>query len=378
MLERLGEDELASQIEGDGAGSLVEAWASADPDGRVAIAVWNGTLDASKAAGVRALGRSVTLSVEELRSGMTSFGITGVHARHSSTSSGPGSASAGPTGRTTPAGCVSAKPTPSRPSGSSAASVPTGAAWSWSSTCQCPPCRSSSSCRLASGATVSREPDRRPPITSELRNRAGLTIQLSENGLRLRDPPRQHPRQPGARKPRRGRPRQHLPSAAIARRDLVLPVARAGCPEPLSVIGCRRGLGRIGGRPRLHLHAAPRLATADLVLTIRIANTTSRRLSLDAVLAQDLGIAGEAAVRSNELYTTSTSITRSSRTRTSSSASARGRTCRRTARSLLMHGCLDRAVGYLTDGFQLYGLSYKATHVRPPSPTEIAEPERPA
>jgi xylan 1,4-beta-xylosidase len=45
LLERLGEHELASDIDGDGAGSLVEAWASGDPDGRVAIAVWNGTLD---------------------------------------------------------------------------------------------------------------------------------------------------------------------------------------------------------------------------------------------------------------------------------------------------------------------------------------------
>ena len=83
MLERLGEDELASQIEGDGAGSLVEAWASADPDGRVAIAVWNGTLDASKAAGVRALGRSVTLSVEGLRAGIYELRHHRVDARHS-------------------------------------------------------------------------------------------------------------------------------------------------------------------------------------------------------------------------------------------------------------------------------------------------------
>ena len=51
---------------GDGAGSLVEAWASRDPDGRVAIAVWNGTLEQSKAFGDVLLDRSVTLSVSGL------------------------------------------------------------------------------------------------------------------------------------------------------------------------------------------------------------------------------------------------------------------------------------------------------------------------
>ncbi len=83
MLERLGEHELASRIDGDGAGSLVEAWASGDPDGRVAIAVWNGTLDSSKWTGVRALGRSVTLRVEGLRAGTYELRHHRVDARHS-------------------------------------------------------------------------------------------------------------------------------------------------------------------------------------------------------------------------------------------------------------------------------------------------------
>jgi len=83
MLERLGEDELASELVGDGAGSLVEAWASGDPDGRVAIAVWNGTLNQSKGAGVRALDRSVTLRVEGLRRGTYQLRHHRVDARHS-------------------------------------------------------------------------------------------------------------------------------------------------------------------------------------------------------------------------------------------------------------------------------------------------------
>jgi xylan 1,4-beta-xylosidase len=82
MLERLGEDELASRIQGDGAGSLVEVWASSDPDGRVAIAVWNGTLDQSKAA-TRKLARVVTLKVRGLTHGTYELRHHRVDARHS-------------------------------------------------------------------------------------------------------------------------------------------------------------------------------------------------------------------------------------------------------------------------------------------------------
>ena len=48
------------------------------------------------------------------------------------------------------------------------------------------------------------------------------------------------------------------------------------------------------------LRLAPRQAT--WFWTLAVANPTGRRLRLDAVLAQDLGIADEAAVRTNELY----------------------------------------------------------------------------
>jgi xylan 1,4-beta-xylosidase len=64
ILERLGEQELACEIEGDGAGGLVEAWASRGADGRVAIALWNGTLDQSKANGDARLDRVVRLRID--------------------------------------------------------------------------------------------------------------------------------------------------------------------------------------------------------------------------------------------------------------------------------------------------------------------------
>jgi xylan 1,4-beta-xylosidase len=69
MLERLGDEELATETGGDGAGSLVEAWATRSSDGRVAIALWNGTLDQSKATGDPALDRSVNLVVDGLAAG---------------------------------------------------------------------------------------------------------------------------------------------------------------------------------------------------------------------------------------------------------------------------------------------------------------------
>ncbi|RKN36373.1 GH39 family glycosyl hydrolase [Micromonospora musae] len=46
MLEQLGAAELPARITGDGADTLVRAWPSIDPEtGRVAVVVWNGTLD---------------------------------------------------------------------------------------------------------------------------------------------------------------------------------------------------------------------------------------------------------------------------------------------------------------------------------------------
>ena len=55
LLEQLGRDEVAATVTGDGADSLVEVWASRDDD-RVAIALWNGTLDQSKVDGSDAAG----------------------------------------------------------------------------------------------------------------------------------------------------------------------------------------------------------------------------------------------------------------------------------------------------------------------------------
>ena len=72
MLEQLEEREVRCELSGDGAASLVEAWASRG-DRRVAIAVWNGTLDQGKADGDFSLGRNVTLALTELEPGTYLF-----------------------------------------------------------------------------------------------------------------------------------------------------------------------------------------------------------------------------------------------------------------------------------------------------------------
>jgi xylan 1,4-beta-xylosidase len=62
LLSRLGPVELPVTLSGDGGGSLVEAWASRDRD-RVAVLLWNLTLDQTKAAGAQELTRTVEVRV---------------------------------------------------------------------------------------------------------------------------------------------------------------------------------------------------------------------------------------------------------------------------------------------------------------------------
>jgi xylan 1,4-beta-xylosidase len=62
LLSRLGPVELPVTYDGDGAGSLVEAWASRDRD-RIAVLLWNLTLDQSKADGAPELARNVRVQL---------------------------------------------------------------------------------------------------------------------------------------------------------------------------------------------------------------------------------------------------------------------------------------------------------------------------
>ncbi|MGS2616617.1 GH39 family glycosyl hydrolase [Micromonospora sp. LZ34] len=73
MLERLAPVQLATRLDGDGAGTLVRAWPSVDPEtGRVAVLLWNGTLDQGvldRPAQRERLGRAVRLRIDRLPAG---------------------------------------------------------------------------------------------------------------------------------------------------------------------------------------------------------------------------------------------------------------------------------------------------------------------
>ncbi|MGH9213708.1 MAG: GH39 family glycosyl hydrolase [Acidimicrobiales bacterium] len=66
MLEQLGSERLVARVDGDGGGDLVNAVASRDGDGRLAIVAWNGTVDVTKIGGDPLLDRSVRLRLTSL------------------------------------------------------------------------------------------------------------------------------------------------------------------------------------------------------------------------------------------------------------------------------------------------------------------------
>jgi xylan 1,4-beta-xylosidase len=67
MLEQLRPQRVDVSVEGDGAGDMVNAVGSCDDDGSLAIVIWNGTVDVSKAAGDPVLDRHVELAIRGLQ-----------------------------------------------------------------------------------------------------------------------------------------------------------------------------------------------------------------------------------------------------------------------------------------------------------------------
>ena len=63
LAQRLGDTELPVRLDGDGAGSLVEAWAARGAGGQVGMLVWNSTLDHARADGDSTLDRRIVLRV---------------------------------------------------------------------------------------------------------------------------------------------------------------------------------------------------------------------------------------------------------------------------------------------------------------------------
>lgn len=83
LAEALGTRLVQLDIEGDGAGSLVDGWASRKPDGSLDLLVWNGTLDQSKIQGHSLLNRHLHVCVEGLEARPYQGTVARVDAAHS-------------------------------------------------------------------------------------------------------------------------------------------------------------------------------------------------------------------------------------------------------------------------------------------------------
>jgi xylan 1,4-beta-xylosidase len=84
LADGLGDEVLSTSVTGDGAGVLVEAWAARAADGRVDLLLWNAAPDASLAAGVDALARSVRITLSGLPAPAYAASLARVDVEHSS------------------------------------------------------------------------------------------------------------------------------------------------------------------------------------------------------------------------------------------------------------------------------------------------------
>lgn len=216
--------------------------------------------------------------------------------------------------------------------------------------------------------------DTRPPIAAELRNRSSLSIELLENGavFAIRH------REILVNQVLGSRLEGGLGNIYLRRRTRagIASMPLLGPASASSFRASRHGAAWEGSADGLGYSCTLRLAAHEPTWfwTLRLANATARRLSLDAILAEDLGIADEAAVRSSELYT-SQYIDHTVLTDRDFGflVCSRQNLPQGDAFPWIMHGCLEGAVGYLTDGFQLYGLGFKATNV----PAALSRPRLP-
>ncbi len=83
MAQELGDELLSVELRGDGAGSLVDAWAARAADGRIDVLIWNGTPDAAEYEGNPALRRKVMLRMSGLGHGGYSASLARVDQENS-------------------------------------------------------------------------------------------------------------------------------------------------------------------------------------------------------------------------------------------------------------------------------------------------------
>ncbi len=84
LAQALGPQEVAHELAGDGARTLVDAWTTRHRDGTVDVLAWNGTLDQSKQSGHPLLDRTLAIRVEGLEHRVYRAHLARVDATHSS------------------------------------------------------------------------------------------------------------------------------------------------------------------------------------------------------------------------------------------------------------------------------------------------------
>jgi xylan 1,4-beta-xylosidase len=83
LAEHLGDQMLTTRADGDGAGSLVQAWATRHDDGTVDVLVWNGTVNVALQGGDQRLDRRVAVTVIGLGASAYVASLARVDERHS-------------------------------------------------------------------------------------------------------------------------------------------------------------------------------------------------------------------------------------------------------------------------------------------------------
>jgi xylan 1,4-beta-xylosidase len=83
LAEQLSDELVMTELDGDGASSMVDGWVSRDAGGRIDVLAWNGTLDQSKRDGAAILDRHLVLRLEGLDAGTYEVRVARVDNDHS-------------------------------------------------------------------------------------------------------------------------------------------------------------------------------------------------------------------------------------------------------------------------------------------------------
>jgi cellobiose phosphorylase len=176
-----------------------------------------------------------------------------------------------------------------------------------------------------------------------------------------------------------GSPLEGGPGGLFLRRRAGDGVAWAPLIGPASASTFRwslAGADWTGGWHGIAYRCSLRLASSEPTWSwgIELTNATPDDVALDIVLAQDLGLASEAVVRSSERYTSQyLDHTPLDDPELGVVLATRQNQAQDGRYPWLIQACLDGAAGYLTDGVQFYGLDYRATN----QPAVLSRPALP-